>query len=316
MPGNEPLLADLVNMDNPVSVYEEIKTVIALTNGKFDFSRLDQVFADTVMLYQGEYPGYRQCTTHYHDLHHTTDTFLALARLIHGAHASGIRFRDRNVELALISALLHDSGYIQTMDDHHGTGGKYTVTHVERSIEFISRYLATHGYSKSDYETCRIITRCTCHYHGLGTIRFSSAEREMLGKMTGTADLIGQFADRLYLEKLLFLYREFREAQVMGFESELDLLKKTINFFESAQNRLKTELGDMNRFMRYHFHARWHIDRDLYRESIDSNLDYLALLVRNHERDYRLKLKRGGILTKLVRHEELEKTRPSRRSPS
>lgn len=39
-------------------------------------------------------------------------------------------------------------------------------------------------------------------------------------------------ADRAYLAKLIYLYHEFREGGVAGYESELDLLKKTPTFTE------------------------------------------------------------------------------------
>jgi hypothetical protein len=78
-------------------------------------------------IFAGRYPGYSKCNTRYHDLEHTTDTFLAMARLIHGAVEAG-RAIDRHMVLpGLVGTLLHDIGYIQTDGDRAGTGAKYTA---------------------------------------------------------------------------------------------------------------------------------------------------------------------------------------------
>jgi hypothetical protein len=71
-------------------------------------------------------------------------------------------------------------------------------------------------------------------------VTYPSANIEIMGKMLGTADLLGQMADRLYLEKLIPLFHEFEEGKVPGFESELNLLRKPTNFYISAQAGLKT----------------------------------------------------------------------------
>jgi len=71
-------------------------------------------------------------------LRHTTDTFLAMARMIHGATLEGETFSERHINLGLIAALLHDSGYIQSESDLQGTGAKYTASHVQRSIDFLN----------------------------------------------------------------------------------------------------------------------------------------------------------------------------------
>lgn len=303
MPKRELVLADLVNMDNPTFVFAEVKNIVDRIRRGFDFSRLDRVFSDTVALFDGHYPGYHRCTTQYHDLRHTTDVLLALARLIHGASVTGVNFSDREITLALVSALFHDTGYIQETEDTDGTGGKYTLTHVSRSIRFMSRYFAANGWGEDDDEFCRTIIWCTCHGEKISRVTFASPENELLGKMMATADLLGQLADRMYLEKLLFLYREFREASMMGAETEMDLLKSTADFFESIKKRLSTDLANVNRFMRRHFQTRWDSDRDIYMEAAERNVAYLDYLMSNHERDYRKKLKRGGVLNEIKRRE-------------
>jgi hypothetical protein len=130
-------------------------------------------------------------------------------------------------------------------------------------------------------------------------IDFRSQETELLGKMLGTADLLGQMADRIYLEKLLFLYHEFKEAGMVEYNSELDLLKKTIDFYTMTKRRLAAELGGINEYIHYHFKVCWNVDRDLYMEAIEKNIHYLKILLDQHDEDYREHLSRGGVVVKL-----------------
>ena len=111
--------------------------------------------------------------------------------------------------------------------------------------------------------------------------------------MLGTADLLGQMADRAYLEKLLYLYREFQEGGIKGYESELDLLKKTTGFWAMTKKRFGEELSSVNEYVRSHFKARWNIDRDLYMEAIERSIAYLEFVLEHHESDYRDYLMQG-----------------------
>ena len=236
------MLNDLVKMGNPLSVFEEVKLIVSEMFPQFDFDSLDDCFKDTVRLFKGNYPGFQTCDTEYHDLKHTTDTLLAITRLIHGATLRGLHFSKRGVFLALISAMLHDSGYILALDEP-GPGAKYTLTHVERSIDFLKRYFFENGYSNKDANLCDAILKCTGLDVKILQIDFLSWENEILGKMLGTADLLGQMADRKYLEKLPFLYREFSQAKIEGIGTELDFLDSTPGFYKTTLERLAHDLG-------------------------------------------------------------------------
>ena len=289
-------IACLVNMENPQSVLEEVKAIVSVMMPDFDFEPLNRAFRDVVSLFHGQYPGYRKCNTEYHDLKHTTDALLAMTRLIHGAVVNKQVFSEKGVDLGLISALLHDTGYIQTADDNVGTGAKFTFTHIPRSIFFMEKYLSENGYSREDIEYCRAILNCTGLNVKINEMHFGSAEIEMLGKILGTADLLGQMADRTYLEKLPFLYREFKEGNVSSFETELDMLKKTPGFSYGTLERFEHELGGVNRYMRDHFRVRWGIDEDLYITSMKNQVKYLKHLLENHEDDYRNHIRRGNLM--------------------
>lgn len=297
---NKLFLSDLIKMDYPQDVFEEVRHIISLVYLDYDFTWLSQVFKDVVALYNGNYPGYRQCTTPYHDLKHMTDALLALASLIHGAHTSGVSFRERHATLALISIMLHETGYIQREDDTSGTGAKYTLIRIERSIDFMDQYFAENGYDERDRVLCRDFIRCTDMDASLDEIPFASRGEETMGKMVATADIIGQIADRTYLEKLLFLFQELSEVHMLGYRTELDLLENTLESYRNARHRLENELDNVKGYLKDHFLHRWEIDYDMYEYAIDSNISYLGYLLENHRNDYREKLKRGGLLKRLA----------------
>ena len=190
----------------------------------------------------------------------------------------GTVMQEWDVALGLIAALLHDTGYIQTADDEDGTGAKYTLVHVERSIEFLKLYFARHGYSSEDFLFCKNCLKCTGLEVKIGELAFISLNNKTLAQMLGTADLMGQMADRTYLERLPFLYHEFKEGGVPGYADELDLMKKTPAFWEFTQKRLAGELGGVDRSMRDHFRVRWGIDKDMNREAVERNISYLQFL--------------------------------------
>jgi len=119
-----------LQMDSPEAVLNEVLVIPRIISPGFDVAPVIPVFMATVDLYEGRYPGYGACNTQYHDPDHITDTFLAMARLIHGAVIKGESFSESEITLGLMAALLHDAGYIQETRDRDGTGSKFTKIHV------------------------------------------------------------------------------------------------------------------------------------------------------------------------------------------
>ena len=292
-------LSLLIDIDSAECVFSEVKNIIALIHADYDFCVLDHVFADVVRLYNGEYHGYRRCNTEYHNLRHTTDVLLTMARLLHGFFIEGHVLSSKMMDLGFLSALMHDTGYIQTEDDCEGTGSKYTKIHVERSIQFMRNYFIKNNLPMDDYEKCSRIVAATHQSKKLCDIPFESEEEILIGKLIYTAEFLGQMADRYYLEKLLFLYKEFAEGNVPGIKHEGDLLEKTIDFFEIIRQRLETEMGYKAVYMRHHFKSRWNIDCDLYTASIMKNITYLKYVLECCRQNYRDMLKRGDIVKNL-----------------
>ncbi len=292
---------NLVFVRKPNSIFGEVKYILNLINPEFDFSPIKSVFCDTLRLFGGEYEGYRRCNTRYHDIEHTVMVFLATARLVHAVAITGRDFREEDIDLCLTASLLHDAGFIQTDDDTEGTGAKYSIGHERRSIEFIHTYLGERGYNDEEISACASMIECTILAVSPKDIVFRNSDVEILGKIVGTADLVAQIADRIYLEKLFYLYEEFAEAHIPGFESESELLSKTGVFYEEiSKKRLNIDLGGVSGLMHHHFRERWNIDKDLYEEYIAKNIDYLKGVMQRHEESYRTMLKRGGIVKGLT----------------
>jgi hypothetical protein len=289
-------LADLIDMRDPESVCEEVRDILGMMSHKASYGEIKQAFADTVRLFNGEYPGYRRCTTPYHDLKHVTDTILAMARLMHGAILDGHPLTGPQVSLGLMCALMHDTGYIQKEEDTKGTGAKYTGSDTIRSIEFMEAYLTDRGLMKEQYAPYTDLLICTSLETRVDELSFPSPAVELLCKLLGTADLMAQMADRTYLEKLLHLYKEFREAEVAGYSDELDLLRKTKDFYEMVKRRFRGEFNGVCDYVQRHFKERWGIERNLYIEAIESNIDYLTYVLENHEMNYRNHLRRANVM--------------------
>lgn len=297
-------LSSLVRMDDPDEVLREAITTLGLFVPAASLSRLSKVFSHVADTYRGNVPGYRECNTGYHDLRHTTDIFLALSRLLHGMHLDGSSLRDDMVEPVMVAALLHDIGYIQRSDDTEGTGAKYTLAHIKRGIEFAHDYLGSAGFSQEEEETVSGLIRSTTLSVRLDRLEFKHPDGVNAAKALFISDILGQMADRIYLEKLLFLYREFMEANISGYASEEDLLKRTIDFCRSSWDKILNMADFDTRHMKAHFRERWGDDRDLYTRAVDNNIAFLRKILAEGEggrhRDF---LKREGMMDKLKKIE-------------
>ena len=296
---NQANLYELVQMDFPEAVLDEVLIVLRLISPDYDVAPVTEAFMRTVDLYEGRYPGYQACNTQYHDLNHITDTFLVMARLLHGAVIDGESFSDREIAIGLIAALLHDAGYIQEEHDNEGTGSKYTTIHVQRSMVFFEAYGKQYGLSNEEISAGQSIIHCTDLAVDMSTITFLSDVAEISGKMLGAADLLAQMSDRKYLEKLLFLYYEFKEGMVDGYESEVDILRKTVGFYDFITQRIETTLDGVDRFILPHLESRWDIHVDLYYEAIQNQKNYLHQILAIPDSDPRDHLRRDDIIHKV-----------------
>jgi hypothetical protein len=284
-------LALLVDHNNPESVISEVQSLYRYhyQNG---FELVESVFWRVKDLFEGKFPGYRACNTDYHDLAHTFDCFVASARLMDGKNIRNASFSENMARMLLIGALFHDVGYILEESDTARTGAKYTATHVERSVTFVKRNASIFKLDDDQCNTISDLILCT----GLNTrwdnIRAEGGELMIAGAILGSADLLGQMSDRAYLEKLLFLYYEFREAGIPGFNTEFDILRKTFEFYEMTRDRLDMVLFGSYGFALDHFQKRYDVAENLYLSAIDRQMDYLNSIIDDHSSNFRKKLKR------------------------
>ncbi len=302
------LLSDLVDASSPDAVFQEARIILNLISPSFNITPVSFAFTMAVKLYEGNYNGYQACNTEYHNLRHATDTFLTMARILHGAIIQKEDLEERNMDLGLIAALFHDVGYLQEDNDNDGTGAKYTVNHVQRGMELLDIVGPELKLSHKEVGDIKAMLLCTDLAIDISTIPFSSDRIEILAKMLGTADLLAQMSDRIYLEKLLFLYREFKEAGITDYNNEVDLLRKTIDFYDFCSARLETTLDSTDRFIISHFESRWDIHENMYHSAIENQKKYLSHILEIPDSDPRDYLKRNGIVDNIREKENNKKT--------
>jgi hypothetical protein len=114
----------------------------------------------------------------------------------------------------------------------------------------------------------------------------------MAGAILATGDLLGQMSDRAYLEKLLFLYYEFKEAGIEGFNTTFDILRKTLSFYEITKEKLDSDFFSVYDDLVYHFKERYNIPENLYMVAIDNQIKYLVDIIEDESTNFRNKLKR------------------------
>lgn len=254
--------------------------------------RLETAFTDFERLFNGHFPGYLGCDTVYHDLQHSLDDTLAMARLLAGydrSHAVEQRLGAERAMMGIVVALFHDAGYIrQTDDTMHRNGAEFTRTHVGRSAQFLARYLPTLGLADWVPVATQIV-----HFTGyevpFDQIRLDDPRDRKVGHLVGTADMMAQMADRCYLEKCRDrLYPEFvlggvavsrgnqGELKVI-YGSGLDVLRSTPEFVaETMRTRLDGEFGGAYRYIEALYGGR-----NPYMEAIDASLVYLKQILQS-----------------------------------
>jgi len=286
-------ISELVDMKSIDAILEEVKYNFIQFYPVTAFYEIRNVYRDFNDLFDGKYPGYKKCNTDYHDKLHTMDTLLAISRLIDGYNIKNRRKLPlKKVRVALIATIFHDSGFIQTLNDSKGTGAKYTLEHIRRSIVFIREYFQKTGMNMQDFTAARNMVSCTGVATEIDEVEFTDDDERTLGRMLGTADLLGQMASRKYLENLTLLYREFREGKVPGYESEFHLLQRTLKFYEDIKRKIKKEFKSIDRYMQAHFKKRYHINEDLYKIAMQNHIDYLKDVLKRTSRNYRSMLRR------------------------
>lgn len=299
-------LSRIFNSSNKTAMVEECIEITESFLQKTARSELRFRWNMTTDLFEGRFPGYQACNTEYHDYNHTCDVFCATIRLYDGANSQGHTIDSDLLLDTCTAALLHDSGYIQETDDIKGTGAKYTKNHVTRSIVFMEKHKKTFNLLPANSLRIGKIISGTDLAIPFDTIPFDSDHERWVAELIASADLLGQMADRKYLEKLLFLYYEFREAGFPGYDTEFDILRKTLAFYEATKIRLFETLGNATRYARDHFSSRYGVKKNLYLESIQRQIDYLNGIIEDSSTNFRKKLKRLDLEEVSKKHQHIE----------
>ncbi|MEX2198491.1 MAG: hypothetical protein WD886_06735 [Burkholderiales bacterium] len=283
---NQNDVTNRINVEDPDQVRDAVLALFAARYPGADLAPLRQAFEDVKSLFRGTFPGYLPCDTLYHDLRHTLDMTLAMARLLDGhdrSHVEAERIGARRAMLGVVVALLHDSGYMKRASEAHiENGAVFTKVHVSRSADFLTRYLPQLGYAEEAGAAAKLV-HFTGYEMDIEDILLHDPKDRRLGCLVGTADLIGQMSDRLYLEKCReFLYPEFvwghiaRETladgrEIVRYASPDDLMLKTPGFYEYvARARIEKKLGSVERYAEAHFDGP-----SLYQTEIDRNMGFL-----------------------------------------
>ena len=279
---------------------EQIAGIVADMAPTHDTTRIDRAFDLVSLAYAGRLEGYHELQTLYHNDQHTLEVVLCATRLAHGLHLSGRPLGADGIDMAVLGGLFHDIGYLKRIGEEEGTGAQFTAIHVQRSTEFARRHLA--GEPAAFLDGLIKVILVTDHRLSVDRIAFANEREELAAMVTGTADLVSQMANREYLERLLLLFFEFREAGMGGFVDFDDLLEKTAAFYKMTRERLDGPLQGLSPYLAKHFERTEGVACNRYQESIDKNLAYLERILREahgHRIDL---LKRGGLVARALEH--------------
>jgi hypothetical protein len=285
-------VTNTVQVSSPTAVRFAVEELFRQTWPAMPFDALAQAFVDFERLFTGSFPGYCGCDTVYHDMQHSLDQTLAMARLLAGhdrMHEPGQRLGGERAILGLVVALFHDAGYIrQTGETQHRNGAEFTRTHVARGASFLEGYMPTIGLAEWVPVATRII-----HFTGyeipFEEIHVEDARDRCVGHLLGTADMLAQMSDRCYLEKCRDrLYPEFVLGGValgrdevgglkVTYGSGLDVLRQTPAFVDQTmRTRLDGEFGGAYRHVEALFDGG-----NPYLEAIERNLAHLERVLES-----------------------------------
>ncbi len=286
-------VTNTVQVSNPAAVRNAVCALLEETWPEAGFDKVWLAFYDFERLFTGRMPGYFGCDTSYHDIQHSLDITLAMARLLagyeRGAGADAALGPERAL-LGVIAALFHDAGYIrhEVRDREYRNGAEFTLYHVSRSADFLRRHLPALGLEDQVAAISKLV-----HFTGYeispDDIRMEDPRDTLLGHLLGTADLVAQMADRCYLEKCRDrLYVEFvlggiafehaRPGEfIVRYQSGEDLLSQTPGFWEhAAKPRLEQTFGGAYRHLERLFGGA-----NPYMEAIEGNLRFLGYVIDN-----------------------------------
>lgn len=295
------VLSDLFTIRHPGDFLREVVKVCGLDDRKAEGAVVTKAYHTAFQLYRGELRGYLRCDTDYHDFAHAAETFLAMARLLHGAQRASEKLTQRDLAVGLTAAILHDSGYIRTSNESTDKGARYRSEHEMRGMAFVSKHGEAIGLTQPEITDCRTMIQGTVMTEDVTTMPFESDSQELLTRMLSASDLLAQLSSATYLERLTFLHEEDSEALTPRYRDPLDCCRKAVLFDEQARARLQNNLEQADVYLANHFKARWNTPGNLYRVSMDRQIHFLTEVIDRKGFDPRCHLRRWGSVEALQR---------------
>ncbi len=290
---NEFDVTGRVCVSSPAAVRDAVQEIFHQAFPGSAFDALWVAFHDFERLFRGNFEDYFGCDTLYHDIQHTLDMSLAMARLLAGYEktvAEADRLGHARALTGLIAALFHDAGYVRRRSESAVlNGAEFTGHHVSRSAEFLRSYLPRIGL-RDQVAIATQVVHFTGYEMSLDDIELDDPKDSVMGHLLGTADLLAQMADRCYLEKCRDrLYAEFVLAGVatrptdapagIQYASGVDLLRQTPGFYRlSARDRLENKFNRAYRYMEVVCDGR-----NPYFEAVEQNLTYLERVIEQEQ---------------------------------
>jgi len=295
------VLSDLFTIRHPSDFLHEVLKFCSVGHGDPERTAITNVYQLAFQLYRGELDGYLACDTNYHDFAHAAETFLTMARLLHGAHLASEKLTQRDLAVGLTAAILHDSGYIRTSLESKDNGAHYRTEHEMRSMDFVSQHGRAIGLTEQEIAQCRTMIQGTMMTEDVNSLSFESETHELLVRMLSVSDLLAQLSSATYLERLTFLYEEDYESTAPHYRDPLDCCRKAILFDDQARGRLQNTLEQSDVYLANHFNARWNTPVNLYRIAMDRQIQFLAEAIEQPGFDARCHLRRWGSVNALQR---------------
>ena len=285
-------------VDSPREVFERVFAVLdGRWPGEIDRDLIERGFADVTAAFFGKYPGLLPCDMTYHDLRHTIEAALVMARLLdgymrqreEGSDAAPALSADEAM-LGVFLALFHDIGLLRRSDEAHLAGPQLIPIHEERGVEFSRNYLAgTRLAGLAGISEIILITKFG--RPGQPVFVPDPGLERVLAEALGTADLLSQMSDRCYLEKCRdFLFSEFVQAGMDRVRSDVgevtviypdstELLRRTPGFVRDfVARRLEAELGSAHVWLAAHFDGA-----NPYILAVERNIEFLIKILDTND---------------------------------
>lgn len=290
-------VTNTVQVSSPSAVHDAVRTLWLGLYPETDFSPVSRAFKEFADAFRGDSEFFHPIETTYHDLQHTLDVTLAMARLLDGYERSdrttAERLGPRRAAVGIISALFHDAGYLRRHNDaEHRHGAEYTRVHVARSADLLVTLLPEFGFA-DEASIAGEMVHFTGYERSFDSLDISDPLWRKTGHLLGTADMLAQMADRCYLEKCRDrLYEEFvmggmakmrapDGSVIVNYESPKHLLKKTPGFVEATlEQRIGKQFEHAEQFLGEHFGGR-----NLYMAEIERNIAHLNQVIEKDRWD-------------------------------